>query len=74
MARAEDGDALSPRADRLHEALRSDGLVTSCDCNLPDSARIAARPGLPGHPSEAVSLLQGPWQQPAHRPDPALDH
>lgn len=49
-----DTDALLPRIARLHEVLRFDGVLTSCDYYLPTAARIAARLGLPGPAPEAV--------------------
>ncbi|MER5631356.1 ATP-grasp domain-containing protein [Streptomyces nitrosporeus] len=49
-----DIDALLPLAERLHTALRFDGVLTSCDYYLPAAARIAARLGLPGPSAEAV--------------------
>lgn len=49
-----DTDALLPEIARLHEVLRFDGVLTSCDYYLPTAARIAARLGLPGPAPEAV--------------------
>ncbi|WP_206432483.1 ATP-grasp domain-containing protein, partial [Streptomyces sp. ADI92-24] len=49
-----DTDALLPLIDRLHEVLRFDGVLTSCDYYLPTAARIAGRLGLPGPDPEAV--------------------
>ncbi|WP_405386582.1 ATP-grasp domain-containing protein [Streptomyces sp. NBC_01102] len=45
---------LLPQAERLHAALRFDGVITSCDYYLPTAARIAARLGLPGPAAEAM--------------------
>ncbi|MFE7754932.1 ATP-grasp domain-containing protein [Streptomyces sp. NPDC057429] len=49
-----DVDTLLPQAERLHAALRFDGVITSCDYYLPTAARIAARLGLPGPGAEAM--------------------
>ncbi|MCF4137263.1 ATP-grasp domain-containing protein [Streptomyces sp. Tue 6430] len=49
-----DVEALLPEAERLHAALRFDGVLTSCDYYLPAVARIADRLGLPGPGPEAV--------------------
>lgn len=49
-----DVEALLPEAERLHTALRFDGVLTSCDYYLPAVARIADRLGLPGPGPEAV--------------------
>ncbi|MET9502910.1 ATP-grasp domain-containing protein [Streptomyces sp. NPDC006622] len=49
-----DVDRLLAEAERLHAALRFDGVLTSCDYYLPAAARIAARLGLPGPGPEAV--------------------
>ncbi|MFH9468966.1 ATP-grasp domain-containing protein [Streptomyces clavifer] len=49
-----DVGTLLPQAERLHEALRFDGVITSCDYYLPTAARIAARLGLPGPAAEAM--------------------
>ncbi|MEU3619990.1 ATP-grasp domain-containing protein [Streptomyces sp. NPDC006872] len=49
-----DTAALLPQIERLHEALRFDGVITSCDYYLPTVARIAGRLGLPGPTPEAV--------------------
>jgi biotin carboxylase len=49
-----DIDTLLPEAERLHAALRFDGVLTSCDYYLPAVARIADRLGLPGPGPEAV--------------------
>lgn len=50
-----DADALLPLIERLHEALRFDGVLTSCDYYLPAAARIAGRLGLPGPAPDAVA-------------------
>ncbi|MFE2056526.1 ATP-grasp domain-containing protein [Streptomyces sp. NPDC059446] len=47
-------DALLMQVERLHDALRFDGVVTSCDYYLPAAARIAVRLGLPGPSPEAM--------------------
>ncbi|MGV9941648.1 ATP-grasp domain-containing protein [Streptomyces sp. NPDC003401] len=49
-----DVEALLPEVERLHAALRFDGVLTSCDYYLPAAARIADRLGLPGPGAEAV--------------------
>ncbi|GAA2734873.1 ATP-grasp domain-containing protein [Streptomyces nogalater] len=49
-----DDEALLPFVQRAHEALRFDGVITSCDYYLPAAARIAGRLGLPGPAPEAV--------------------
>ncbi len=49
-----DVGALLPQAERLHAALRFDGVLTSCDYYLPTAARVAGRLGLPGPAPEAV--------------------
>ncbi|MDQ0585432.1 ATP-grasp domain-containing protein [Streptomyces rishiriensis] len=49
-----DTDDLLPQIERLHEVLRFDGVLTSCDYYLPMAARIAGRLGLPGSDPEAV--------------------
>ncbi|MFJ4693796.1 ATP-grasp domain-containing protein [Streptomyces sp. NPDC088766] len=49
-----DVETLLPEAERLHAALRFDGVLTSCDYYLPAVARIADRLGLPGPGPEAV--------------------
>ncbi|MER6528153.1 ATP-grasp domain-containing protein [Streptomyces sp. NPDC001508] len=49
-----DTDTLLPEIERLHTALRFDGVITSCDYYLPTVARIAGRLGLPGSPPDAV--------------------
>ncbi|GAB7029056.1 ATP-grasp domain-containing protein [Streptomyces sp. NPDC021749] len=53
-AETNDTAALLPFAERAHEALRFDGVLTSCDYYLPTAARIAGRLGLPGPAPEAV--------------------
>ncbi|USQ86871.1 ATP-grasp domain-containing protein [Streptomyces phaeoluteigriseus] len=53
-AETNDVDTLLPEAERLHAALRFDGVLTSCDYYLPAVARIADRLGLPGPGPEAV--------------------
>ncbi|MFH8755917.1 ATP-grasp domain-containing protein [Streptomyces atroolivaceus] len=45
---------LLPQVERLHRALRFDGVVTSCDYYLPAAARIATLLGLPGPSAPAV--------------------
>lgn len=45
---------LLPHVERLHAALRFDGVLTSCDYYLGTAARLAARLGLPGARPEAV--------------------
>ncbi|WP_181359226.1 ATP-grasp domain-containing protein [Streptomyces sporangiiformans] len=47
-------DALLPEIERLHEVLRFDGVITSCDYYLPTVARIAGHLGLPGSTPQAV--------------------
>ncbi|MGW0875988.1 ATP-grasp domain-containing protein [Streptomyces sp. NPDC002740] len=49
-----DTAALLPEIERLHEVLRFDGVITSCDYYLPTAARIARHLGLPGSPPQAV--------------------
>ncbi|MEU0132121.1 ATP-grasp domain-containing protein [Streptomyces sp. NPDC006289] len=49
-----DVGSLLPQVERLHEVIRFDGVVTSCDYYLPTAARISARLGLPGPAVEAV--------------------
>ncbi|MFD8232345.1 ATP-grasp domain-containing protein [Streptomyces sp. NPDC059696] len=49
-----DTGALLPEIERLHAALRFDGVLTSCDYYLPTVARIAGHLGLPGSPPAAV--------------------
>lgn len=49
-----DTDTLLPEIERLHEVLRFDGVITSCDYYLPTVARIAGHLGLPGSSPEAV--------------------
>ncbi|MEU0117926.1 ATP-grasp domain-containing protein [Streptomyces bobili] len=49
-----DVDTLLPGTERLHAALRFDGVLTSCDYYLPAVARIADRLALPGPGPEAV--------------------
>ncbi|MFF8319653.1 ATP-grasp domain-containing protein [Streptomyces bobili] len=53
-AETNDLDTLLPEAERLHAALRFDGVLTSCDYYLPAVARIADRLALPGPGPEAV--------------------
>ncbi|MFJ2706454.1 ATP-grasp domain-containing protein [Streptomyces sp. NPDC087428] len=48
-------DTLLPLIERLHEVLRFDGVLTSCDYYLPAAARIAGRLGLPGPAPDAVA-------------------
>ncbi|MFC8224833.1 ATP-grasp domain-containing protein [Streptomyces sp. NPDC057287] len=47
-------EELLAQVERLHHALRFDGVVTSCDYYLPTAARIAGRLGLPGPSAEAM--------------------
>ncbi|MEV8310278.1 ATP-grasp domain-containing protein [Streptomyces flavidovirens] len=49
-----DTEALLSFAERAHELLRFDGVITSCDYYLRTAARIAGRLGLPGPAPEAV--------------------
>lgn len=49
-----DTESLLPEVERLHDVLRFDGVLTSCDYYLPVVARTAARLGLPGPAPEAV--------------------
>ncbi|WP_405771758.1 ATP-grasp domain-containing protein [Streptomyces sp. NBC_00080] len=49
-----DADVLLPEIERLHEVLRFDGVITSCDYYLPTAARLAGHLGLPGSSPEAV--------------------
>ncbi|MFD9322978.1 ATP-grasp domain-containing protein [Streptomyces sp. NPDC060053] len=49
-----DTDGLLPEVERLHEVLRFDGVLTSCDYYLPTVARIAWHLGLPGSPPDGV--------------------
>lgn len=49
-----DPSTLGPFVQRLHEALRFDGVITSCDYYLPTVATIAEQLGLPGPSVEAV--------------------
>jgi biotin carboxylase len=53
-AETNDLDTLLPRVQRLHEVLRFDGVITSCDYYLATAARLAAHLGLPGARPEAV--------------------
>lgn len=53
-AETNDLDVLLPKVQRLHEVLRFDGVVTSCDYYLGTAARLAAHLGLPGARPEAV--------------------
>ncbi|NBE52830.1 ATP-grasp domain-containing protein [Streptomyces boluensis] len=53
-AETNDTETLLPFVERAHEALRFDGVITSCDYYLPTVARIAGRLGLPGPTAEAV--------------------
>ncbi|MFI8941765.1 ATP-grasp domain-containing protein [Streptomyces syringium] len=50
-----DMETLLPHIERLHSALRFDGVITACDYYLPTAARIAARLGLPGPTERAVA-------------------
>ncbi|WP_416980896.1 ATP-grasp domain-containing protein [Streptomyces sp. T028] len=49
-----DTDALLPEIERLHDVLRFDGVITSCDYYLPTVARIARHLDLPGSTPQAV--------------------
>ncbi|OQR61272.1 carboxylate--amine ligase [Streptomyces maremycinicus] len=49
-----DTHALLPQIERVHAALRFDGVLTSCDYYLPTVARIAGQLGLPGSSPKAV--------------------
>jgi biotin carboxylase len=49
-----DTEALLSFVERAHDALRFDGVITSCDYYLRTAARIAGRLGLPGPPPESV--------------------
>ncbi|MFV2103481.1 ATP-grasp domain-containing protein [Micromonospora sp. LOL_024] len=49
-------DTLLPQVRRLHEVLRFDGVITSCDYYLGTAARLAAYLGLPGARPEAVEF------------------
>ncbi|MFB9852751.1 ATP-grasp domain-containing protein [Micromonospora andamanensis] len=53
-AETNDLDLLLPQVQRLHEVLRFDGVVTSCDYYLGTVARLAAHLGLPGSRPQAV--------------------
>ncbi|WP_216592280.1 ATP-grasp domain-containing protein [Verrucosispora sioxanthis] len=53
-AETNDPARLLPQVQRLHEVLRFDGVVTSCDYYLGTVARLAAHLGLPGARPEAV--------------------
>ncbi|MFJ6608688.1 ATP-grasp domain-containing protein [Streptomyces sp. NPDC091289] len=53
-AETNDTDALLPFVEQAHQALRFDGVITSCDYYLPTAARIAGLLGLPGPTPEAV--------------------
>lgn len=53
-AETNDTEALLPFVQRAHQALRFDGVITSCDYYLPTVARVAERLGLPGPTAEAV--------------------
>ncbi|WBB50441.1 ATP-grasp domain-containing protein [Verrucosispora sp. WMMA2044] len=53
-AETNDPAMLLPQVQRLHEVLRFDGVVTSCDYYLGAVARLAAHLGLPGARPEAV--------------------
>lgn len=49
-----DAESLLPFAERAHEALGFDGVITSCDYYLPVAAQISARLNLPGPRPAAV--------------------
>ncbi|MEV4727264.1 ATP-grasp domain-containing protein [Micromonospora humida] len=53
-AETNDPERLLPYVRKLHEVLRFDGVVTSCDYYLATVARLAADLGLPGTRPEAV--------------------
>ncbi|WP_216907554.1 ATP-grasp domain-containing protein [Nocardia noduli] len=53
-AETNDESALASYAHRLHEVLRFDGVLSSCDYYLPTVAAIAAELGLPGPSREAA--------------------
>ncbi|MEU8328595.1 ATP-grasp domain-containing protein [Micromonospora sp. NPDC048839] len=53
-AETNDLDMLLPQVQRLHEVLRFDGVVTSCDYYLGTVAGLAAHMGLPGVQPEAM--------------------
>ncbi|MEG3632776.1 ATP-grasp domain-containing protein [Micromonospora palythoicola] len=53
-AETNDPAVLLPQVQRLHEVLRFDGVVTSCDYYLGTVAQLAAHLGLPGARPEAV--------------------
>nr|WP_230416239.1 ATP-grasp domain-containing protein [Micromonospora tarapacensis] len=53
-AETNDLDMLLPQVQRLHEVLRFDGVVTSCDYYLGTAARLAAHLGLPSPRPDAV--------------------
>ncbi len=59
-----DAEPLLPFAERAHELLGFDGVVTSCDYYLPVAAGIAARPSLPGP-------APSPWRTPQLGPERA---
>ncbi len=54
-AETNDTDALPSFVEQAHEALRFDGVITSCDYYLPTAARIAGTLGLPGPTPESVA-------------------
>jgi biotin carboxylase len=54
-AETNDTDALLSFVERAHQALRFDGVITSCDYYLPTAARIAGMLGLPGPTPESVA-------------------
>lgn len=53
-AETNDPGLLLPFVEQAHEALRFDGVITSCDYYLGTAARIASRLGLPGPTPESV--------------------
>lgn len=53
-AETNDVPSLLDHVERLHEVLRFDGVISSCDYYLPTVARVAARLGLPGPDPRAV--------------------
>lgn len=54
-AETNDTDALLSFVEQAHEALRFDGVITSCDYYLPTAARIAGTLGLSGPTPESVA-------------------
>ena len=50
-----DLDTLLPETERLHSVFGFDGVISSCDYDLPTVARIAGHLGLPGPGPQAVA-------------------